>query len=195
MRHLRLLVLLPLLVAAKKNATPVTFIGIDYSQASFIGTSDFSEPSAIFPGYLNTWNQMWADEIMEDMNKAIGPVTLRNEATFEANKRATPDQIKREDGPASWVDETTMTPEKLDALVKGYTLQETSGLGLVLVVDRYVKLQQTGCNWIVYFDIATRGITAKERVCEEASGFGFRNYWFRTQKELLDEIKGLKPKG
>lgn len=193
MRNLRLLLLLPLLIAAKKSATPVTFLGIDYSQAAFIGTTDFSDPAAIFPGYLNTWNQLWADEIMEDMNKAVGPVTLENEATFETNKKATADQIKREDGPESWVNETDITDERLGALVKGYALKETSGLGLVLVVDRYVKLQQTGCTWIVYFDIATRGITAKERVCKEASGFGFRNYWFRTEKELLPEIKSLKP--
>src|SRR5688572_5488559 len=97
-----LVLLLPFLLAVK-GRSPVLFYGVDYTLARFYATDDFNDAGGIFPGYLHTWNQMWIDEVMEDMQRQVGPVTVRNDVTWKRNKSADARQIVREDGPASWV--------------------------------------------------------------------------------------------
>lgn len=186
--------LLALLLGAK-GATPVTFVGIDYSLARFIGNGDFIDVQQVTTYYPGEWNRLWVEEMMEDLGKAAGPVSQQIQVVAANNAKVSEAQIVRQDGGDELVTASDITSEQLAALVKGYTLPEgTGGLGLVLVVDRYVKRQEKGCTHVVYFDAATRDIRAQQRVCEDAKGFGFRNYWFRTAKDLMDDIKRLKPR-
>lgn len=185
--------LLALLLGAK-SATPVTFVGIDYSQARFVGSGDFTDVAQVTAYYPGEWNRLWAKEMMEDLAKAVGPVSQDIDIVTASNARVTEAQILRMDGGDSVVTDSEITPASLQSLVRSYDMKGAEGLGLVLVVDRYVKLQEQGCTWVVYFDAQSRDIQASKRVCEKAAGFGFRNYWFRTAKDLVDDIKKLKPR-
>jgi hypothetical protein len=187
------MLLLGLLLGAK-SATPVTFVGLDYSLAEFVGSGDFQDVNQVTTYYPGEWNRLWATEMMEDMGKVVGPVTQKIDVVAPDNAKVNESQILRTDGGDENVTRTDITTDKLQALVKGYDLGSANGLALVIVVDRYVKLQETGCSWVVYFDAQSRDVLAQQRVCEKASGFGFRNYWFRTEKDLLDDMKKLKPK-
>ena len=182
------------LLLGAKSTVPVTFVGIDYSLAKFIGSGDFQDVGQVTTYYPGEWNRLWASEQMEDLAKAAGPVTQEIQTVAANNGKVAEAQIVRADGGDSNVTATDITAEALQKLVRGYTLTSKEGLGLVLVVDRYVKLQETGCSYIVYFDAASRDIRAQERVCKQASGFGFRNYWFRTEKDLMGDIGRLKPR-
>ena len=187
---------LPLLFGSKRSApssTPVTYFGLDYSLARFIGADDFNEESQVVDYYPGVWNRLWVKERMEDMDRAIGPVSQEIQVVEPNNSKLTIKQVDHRDGGDSNVTTSHITEAKLASLVKGYRWSGTEGLGLVLVVDRLVKLQAVGCSWIVYFDLDTRKIEASSRECAEAGGFGFRNYWFRTAKDLLPRIKSLKP--
>ncbi len=186
-------VLLALLLGAK-SATPVTFVGIDYSRALFVGSGDFTDTAQVTGYYPGEWNRLWASEMMEDTAKAAGPMTQSIEIVAASNAKVSDLQIRRTDGGDDIVAATEITAETLGELVASYDMKGAEGLALVLVVDRYVKLQEQGCTWVVYFDAGSRKIEAKQRVCEKASGFGFRNYWFRTAKDLVDDIKKLKPR-
>ena len=178
---------------ARRGRDQVTFFGIDYSLARFIGNDDFRDVEQVTDYYPGVWNRLWAKEMMEDMEKAIGPVTQEIEVVDANNAKVTSKQIIRKDGGDSNVTTSLITSAKLASLVKGYSWPDTLGYGLVLVVDRYVKLQHTGCTWIVYFDLRTRAIESANRECVEAGGFGFRNYWFRTAKGLMPAIEGQRP--
>jgi hypothetical protein len=182
-------------LALAKPSTPVTFVGLDYSLAKFVGSGDFQDVGQVTTYYPGEWNRLWADEMMEKLAYAAGPVTQDISIVAANNAKVTEAQIVRQDGGDSLVTQSDITPEALGALVKSYDLKGATGLGLVLVVDRYVKLQEKGCTWVVFFDAQSRAIRAKERVCEDAAGFGFRNYWFRTEKDLMDDIERLKPRG
>ena len=106
------------------------------------------------------------------------------------NQLAKPDQIIRQDGQFSG--ETHLTDADLAAAVRSYKLASTSGLGLVFIVDRLVKLEQKGAVYQVYFDIASREVIARQRVVVKAGGFGFRNYWFRVVKDAVPALKKLR---
>ena len=101
--------------------------------------------------------------------------------------------IERRDAGKAVLDQSTITTAAIASSVRGYSLSATSGDALVLIVDRYVKLQEAGCVWVVWFDAGTRQVAAANRYCKEASGFGFRNYWFHPLKELLPEIRKTRP--
>jgi hypothetical protein len=70
-------------------------------------------------------------------------------------------------------------------------LDNKTGLGIVFIVDRLVKLDKKGQGavYVVAFDIGTREVLFSERETGRAAGFGFRNFWFRVVK---DAEKGLK---
>jgi hypothetical protein len=59
---------------------------------------------------------------------------------------------------------------------------------MVFIMDRLVKAQETGCMYVVFFDVASRKVVHSERVCERAGGIGFRNYWFRPVKNVVDKL-------
>jgi len=69
-----------------------------------------------------------------------------------------------------------------------YKLTKDKGLGLVFIMDRLVKAQQTGCLYVVFFDIASRKVVRSERVCADAGGIGFRNYWFKPIKVAVEKL-------
>ena len=178
---------------ARKSTTPVTFIGIDYSLCQFIGAGDFSDPTQVTTYYPGVWNKLMVTEQLEDMDKAIGPLAAVIKPVEANNAKVTPAQIIHEDG-GDW-SSTMSTISESDrlALVKGYAIPNHHGLGLVLIMDRLVKMEALGCGWVTYFDIDSRTITAEERVCADAGGFGFRNYWFHPVKEMLRTMKKVKP--
>lgn len=167
--------------------------GIDYSLARFIGTDDFREPAEIFPGYLNKWNQLYLEEVFGNLERKLGPLQVDPRGVFAANQKATAAQIVHEDGPSSILAETHIAAGDIAAKVASYRLENTGGLGLVLIVDRLVKLQATGCTYIVYFDVASRTVLSSSRVCEGASGFGFRNYWFAPVRDIVQPIRAAYP--
>jgi hypothetical protein len=55
-------------------------------------------------------------------------------------------------------------------------------------MDRLVKVQQTGCLYVVFFDISSRKVLKYERFSEKAWGIGFRNYWFRPVKDAVKKL-------
>jgi hypothetical protein len=170
----------------------VVWAGLDYSQVRMIGPGEFKDPQAIFPGMLQAWNDLFLQErirFMESETKKhvivdIGGVT-------EANKIATSKQIINAPGSDDVIEKSLITPQDIARAVKGYKMENKSGLGVVFVVDRLVKQDKNGIGavYVVGFDIASREVLFSEREVNKAMGFGFRNYWFRVIKGAE---KGLK---
>lgn len=184
------------LMSPAEAGEPVVWAGIDYSMVRMIGTGDFNEPSEIFPGYLLKWNALFVEEMVPELARMLHAEVIVDDAgVTAANERASARQIERRDAGSAILQETTISAADLERAVAGYALQSTSGQGLVFVADRLVKLQETGCGWVVWFDVASRDIEFQTRVCAEAGGFGFRNYWFRPFKEMVPLAKKTRPKG
>jgi hypothetical protein len=180
----------PLVSERVKQATTIVWAGLDYSQVQMVGTDDFRDPSAIFPGYLDSWNGLFVAELVEPLEKRLGKkIVVDIDGMYAQNKKATPAQVIRKDGDRSeYVDKGHITSEDLAAAVKGYSLKAKEGVGLVYVVERLVKAQHVGCLYIVFFDIGTREILECRRGVYPAGGMGFRNFWFRPIKGPLREF-------
>jgi len=154
-----------------------------------IGTLDFRQPDQIFPGMLLTWNGLLMKEMLPQLEKMAKSVRTDLKAVEANNAKASTTQIQREDGTRDeMVTPSHISQADLANVVRAYELKNDKGLGLVFIMDRLVKAQETGCMYVVFFDIASRKVVLSERVCAGAGGMGFRNYWFRPIKDTVKKL-------
>ena len=177
----------------------LVWCGLDYSKVRMIGSADFRQPDRIFPEMLLAWNGLFMREMLPKLESMAKSVGTDLKAVTALNAKAGPSQIEREDGTREEkVKATHITEADIAAAVHAYELKHDLGLGLVFIMDRLVKVQATGCMHVVFFDIPTRKVLLSERVCGDAGGGGFRNYWFSPVKETVPKLPKLyrqvKPK-
>jgi len=166
------------------GAESIIWAGIDFSQVKMIGP-DFNKPDEIFPGMLEKWNGLFLKEkiitLTKDLKKKI---VLDVECTRIVNKDTSASQIFVSPGPEDGINKTHITDAIIAKQVNSYKMVSKSGIGLVFIVDRFVKLEEKGAVYVVYFDVATRKVISSKREVNSAAGFGFRNYWFRVIKKI-----------
>jgi hypothetical protein len=176
--------------AQVREATQVVWVGLDFSATRMVGPGDFNDPGEIFPGFLNKWNDLLIAERIDDIEKSLRKtVILDTRGIAEVNATATADQISIQAGPDDSIDATHLDSDDLAAMVGRYTLESDTGIGLVFVVERFVKPAKAGAVQVVFFDIATREVLDSSRTVQKASGFGFRNYWFNVIKRAEKELE------
>jgi hypothetical protein len=181
-------------IIAGGEVRPDTLVwcGLDYSKVKMIGTEDFRHPENIFPEMLIEWNGLFIKEQLSKLEMLDATVQSDMDAIIARNAKASASQIERKDGTHSeMVDASDLTTSDLAKTVRSYKLKHGKGLGLVFIMDRLVKAQETGCIYVVFFDIDSRRVLYSERLCEKAGGFGFRNYWFSPVKSAVRKLPGM----
>jgi len=175
--------------AADAPSDALVWCGLDYSMVKMIGTADFKQPDQIFPGMLEQWNALFMKEMMPQLEKMTTPVQSDLAAVTARNGKTSDKQIQREDGTKDeMVKPTHITDADLASIVKSLTMTHDSGTGLIFVMDRLVKAQETGCLYVVFFDVSSRKVLHSERVVTAAGGAGFRNYWFKPIKTAVSGL-------
>jgi hypothetical protein len=170
------------------EAKTLVWTGIDYGLVRCVGTLDFNDPAAIFPGYFDKWNGLFIAEYVDDLQwrtrvSSVQPVFGHLHALHAAADPNT--QIIRDD---SFTIDHMLPEEVVRERVKSYTLDATEGTALVLIADQLNKPAQKGCFWVVNYDIASRDVIDATRSCQPAHGIGFRNYWFGAVKDVIDHL-------
>ena len=170
-------------------ADTLVWCGLDYSMVKMIGTQDFRQPDQIFPGMIDAWNGLFMAEMLPQLEKMSKSLRSDVKAVEADNAKAGASQIDHEDGTKEeMVTATHIKDDDLAKIVHGYDIKFDKGVGLVFVMDRLVKAQETGCIYVVFFDIASRKVLYSERVVASAGGIGFRNYWFRPVKDAVKKL-------
>jgi hypothetical protein len=159
----------------------------------------------------SAWNELFMREMYPHLGRELGAIVQADLHGVESrNARVTSQQIvHEEDSPrtignfadlGSFFDPTRLlhrgnknlpthiNDADIAAAIRSYRLQTRSGLGLVFIMDRLVKRQETSCIYVVFFDIASRTIVSQERVCTDAGGGGIRNHWFGSIKETVKRL-------
>lgn len=176
------------------DAPSIVWAGIDYSQAQMIAPEeeDFRDLSAIFPGYLRIWNQLFLEEMVDDLSKAVRkPVEVDTTFAYESAPQVRADEVVvRRPGITADITERRLTEADLARVVSRYQVRAESGVGLVFVMESMVKSEEQACLYATFFDIGSHELLAAERLCGPVGGFGFRNYWFRPVKEAVDALRG-----
>lgn len=189
-----LLLLISSMLSTAHAARPsVVWTGIDYGQVTMVGSNDFRDAEAIFPGYLQKWNGLAVEEQTDDLKRRakINIDSIDLSALSGAHAGTSGERnINRDDGLPFRV--PYLSASDIAGRVAGYELRTTSGTGLVFVADHLHKLAEVGCYHVVFYDIATREVRQAEFQCGAARGIGFRNYWFGTFKGSVDTMSRFR---
>ncbi|XZF16433.1 hypothetical protein ACTHGU_09850 [Chitinophagaceae bacterium MMS25-I14] len=177
---------------------PITFLGLDFSAARFIGTAASwgsageVTNNSMREKYIPAWADLFIKEkekfkVADAVNRSS--VTYAMDITEAANKKLTGKDFfsdKMEDYPS--LDES-----KVAGIVKKYSFGSNSGIGLLLIVEGMRKGAEKGdpsyaTVWVTFVNMKTKTVllTAKEQA--KAGGFGFRNFWAGAWKNTLDAI-------
>lgn len=167
----------------------LTWYGIDFSKAKFIGEFGKVTPSndaQLRDEYFRSWNYVVVNEpekydFAKFFAKESARVDIAQIETINAGV-ATGNLMQVTVPPA-------LTKEQIQAAVKKYDSKEKSGLGLVCLVEAFDKVAATGTLNLVFFDIASKHVLLIKRFQEKPSGFGLRNYWISTIYRALEDSK------
>jgi hypothetical protein len=172
---------------------PVTWLGLDFSQTTFVGphSNDLGiiTNEMFRDNYTTAWNQLFLDEPKKfDIAKATHHPTVKNaiDVTGKANKALNHDFFAETSAANA---STGITEAKIIELVKKYDFQNNEGLGLMFIVERMSKPAEIVGLWITYVDMKTKTVLFTTYHFEKVGGFGFRNYYakpFYTTLKFMD---------
>lgn len=155
--------------------TKLTFLGLDFTQAKYVGRVGFTDPAAIQNQYIASWNNLIEMEPKKfSLQKAFelpdDQYASKVEDMIKFNKAANvADNITE--------DEAMLTEDQVKKSVSKYALSEKDGVGLVYVVESLSKTAEKMTVWATFIDLSTKKVLYTEKVEGKAAGFGFRNYW------------------
>lgn len=163
------------------TAKEVTFYGLDFSQARFIGSFAFNQPAKIQDFHIPDWNDMFIKEHnkynlsktfkIKHVTYSFGIVEKRNKA-FDIFKVI--------------IDEDySITEAEVKQVIGEYKDQEHNGLGLSFVVEALDYHKNIAVIWITFFDIESGQVLLTERLRGDAIGLSFRNWWAKSYYNVL----------
>ncbi len=177
--------------APKQQEDPMTWLGIDYSAAKFIGAAGFTDPQEL-PTIIQAWNDFVLTEPKKyNVDAALGSsdVTIDLALTNAKNKDLSPEDMIQED-------EHTLTEAQVREVAAGYDLSGIQGVAVLLVAESYNKKLVEGSHWVVKLDAQRGEIQSVERYVAKPRGFGLRNYWaytiYQTMVKMEKEEKKKK---
>ncbi len=153
----------------------VVFLGLDFTQAKYIGSSGFTDAGAIHNQHMVSWNNLI--EFEPNKFSLVKPLKLR-EDQYEA-KVADMIKYNKKVNVADNITDERYTLEEAQARksVANYSLADKDGIGVVYIVESLSKTAEKMTVWVTFIDLATKKILLMEKVEGKAAGFGFRNYW------------------
>ncbi|KAA0988968.1 hypothetical protein [Dyadobacter aurulentus] len=166
--------------------TRLVFLGLDFTQAKYVGGAGFTDPAAIQNQHMVSWNNLIE---MEPKKFSLQKAFNLNDDRY-VSKVGDMVKLNKSVNVAENITETehTITEDQAKKSVAKYDLSETDGVGLVYVVESLSKTAERMSAWVTFIDLKTKKVLYTERVEGKAGGFGFRNYWAGGVYKINQEI-------
>lgn len=164
----------------------LVFLGLDFTQAKYIGKIGFTDPMAIQNQHIVSWNNLIELEpkkfsLQKAFNLKDDQYKSKVEDMVKLNKSVNVEKNITDD-------ESALTEDQVKKGVGKYALSEKDGIGLVYVVESLNKNSEKLVVWVTFIDLATKKVLHTEKVEGKAGGFGFRNYWAGGVYKVNQEI-------
>ena len=163
-----------------------TWLGLDFTDLKIFGDSE-ANVQAIKDQYFGSINDLVLTEPDKyDVAKAFKRTKLVYDLTEVTRLNALVDSNKlivlKSD------EMMKVTPERVQELVSAYQLTESTGYGIVFIMEGFDKSKKQATMYVTILDMASKKVLLTKRMEGKASGFGYRNYWARTVYEVLNTI-------
>lgn len=165
-----------------------TFLGIDYSQAKFVGVNQEHEQK-LKDVYMPAWNYLFINEQQKyDVAKMlkVDKVTYMVDF-FEASNAQLKDVYSQND------------PQHSESDVRKYiqtlSLEKvTTDYAVWFMASAYNKSQEYGSHYFIIYDVKAKEVLVLAQFKENPRGFSFRNYWAFTYYKAMESIQGRMAK-
>jgi hypothetical protein len=176
----------------------LTYLGIDFTKNHLL---DIGNPDDIRNRIYGSINELIANEPKKfDLAGAFSKSNVPHDfsAVTKNNAKININDILSTNS----ADFTRLKEADINNVVKALDISGKTGVGLLFVMEAMRKLDKKGdaAIWVTLVDMKTKKVLMTERIESDAKGgFGFRNYWASTIKNLIDDIdkklyKGWKAK-
>jgi len=166
------------------NTHEVTWFGVDFSNAKFIGPEGFSNPVEIVDRFFDSWNNLVVSEQKKyDIKKHFRKRYVEYDLSIvkERNSSVDPDDLVLES-----YESHELSMEDIRQIISEYN-SNRSGLGLVFIVETFNKPRDLGTMYVTFFDIKTGKVLFTEKLSGKAGGIGLRNYWASSIHKVFIE--------
>lgn len=167
--------------------TQLVFLGLDFTQARFIGKDGFKDSYKLKTYYLTNWNTL----LEEEYGKYNLPQVALNAKKY---KTETSDLILLNDGIQNIEERIINGSYSIDEKIvkksiKNYDLTLKDGIGIALVVESFNKPLEKAIYWVTFINLSNGNMLYTERMEASANGFGLRNFWAGSVEDLIQQIK------
>lgn len=168
-----------------RGSVPLTFIGLDFSQAFFVARQNFPGLDKEGPTYFDRWNELLRTE-MEKYNLSE-PMKLDHVPTMVEYVRNVNAAVDLNEAWATG--NVVFLKEHIPEMVKKYATQDREGVGCVFIVGSFNMTLERSDLYVTFFGMKTHEVLHVEWIEGRPAGLGERNYWAGAVSNVLDEIK------
>ena len=172
---------------------PLTYLGIDFYQARLINDPN-ANASDVKGRIYGSMNDV---VVTEAKNYDIQGAFHRNVTSDLTAITARNEKIDAKDITSSnTADFNRLTEADIAAEIKALNLKGKDGYGLVFIMEGMKKEEKKsfGSVWVTLIDMKTKKVLMAERMEQEATGIGFRNFWVSIIKKTINEVEKRKGK-
>ena len=174
-------------VEAFSSQTPITWLGVDFSEARYLG-----DPGTVSQEQMKTMtiniNYLLINETEKyDFHKTFDKENITNDikAISDINNSIDATKILS----FNKEDYTRLNPSSIQAMVSKYNLEQNKGIGLVFIMEGMNKTLEEGAFWVTFINMSDKSVLFTERVTGKGFGFGYRNHWAGS---ILNGMKDIK---
>lgn len=156
--------------------TKLTFLGVDFTHAKYVGAAGFTDPSAIKNQHIKSWNSLL---VLEPKKFSLqGAFKIKDDRNYETNiNDLTRINTAVEVEPNITEEQHLLTEADIKKIVSTYKLAPSDGVGIAYIAENLDKNKEEFTVWVTFIDLAARKVLYTERLVGKPGGFGFRNYW------------------
>ncbi len=164
----------------------ITWYGIDFSKAKLVGP-DFNNPTSIKETFFQSWNTL----ILKESDKYNLKKFLKKSSIFYNVELVSKRNLSVDENKLITFNSTDATLKDTDVndIVKEYNFDKNEGYGVLLIVENFNKIEETGNFYIVFIDLKTKSILLSKKISGKAGGIGLRNYWAGAIYNALKKCK------
>ena len=170
------------------NTNKVTWLGLDFTEAKFLGDRERYGSESDMRKLLEAWNNFFIIEADKyniaaciDRPKVEKEISVTLDHNGELDVLAMYSDSER--------DYLHLSRDGVSEIVSSYDFKGLSGIGLMFNIESFSKINVEGSMWITFIDLESKEVLFTERMFAPPAGFGVKNYWAGSIYKVMEKIK------
>lgn len=168
--------------------TKVTWLGLDFTEAKFLGDRERYGSESDMRKLLEAWNNFFIVEADKyNIAACIERTKVEKEISVTGDHNGELDVLAMYSD--SEKDYLHLSRERVSEIVSSYDFKGLSGIGLMFNIESFSKIHVEGSMWVTFIDLGSKEVLFTERMFAPPGGFGVKNYWAGSINNVMGKIK------